>query len=106
MERVMAWRIHQVAYVENLYPRRYSNFFVDVCGNHNHLLEHLLLVIKTREGRLELPIQFLKFSKALFASRLAVAPLPLGIFLIDLLIERSNLLDQLTQRTQVLLAPF
>src|SRR5881396_1360568 len=22
----MAWRIHQVAYVENLYPRRYSNF--------------------------------------------------------------------------------
>ena len=25
MERVMAWRIHQVAYVENLYPRRYSN---------------------------------------------------------------------------------
>src|SRR5436305_14994644 len=26
MERVIAWRIHQVAYVENLYPRRYSNF--------------------------------------------------------------------------------
>src|SRR5206468_4192964 len=25
MARVMAWRIHQVAYVENLYPRRYSN---------------------------------------------------------------------------------
>src|SRR3954452_6006968 len=25
MERVMAWRIHHVAYVENLYPRRYSN---------------------------------------------------------------------------------
>src|SRR4029434_10940600 len=22
----MAWRIHHVAYVENLYPRRYSNF--------------------------------------------------------------------------------
>jgi len=21
----MAWRIHHVAYVENLYPRRYSN---------------------------------------------------------------------------------
>ncbi len=26
MERVMACRIHQVAYVENLYPLRYSNF--------------------------------------------------------------------------------
>ena len=26
IERVMAWRIHQVAYVENLYPRRYSYF--------------------------------------------------------------------------------
>src|SRR5713101_4698697 len=26
IERVMAWRIHHVAYVENLYPRRYSNF--------------------------------------------------------------------------------
>src|SRR5476649_2033868 len=25
IERVMAWRIHHVAYVENLYPRRYSN---------------------------------------------------------------------------------
>src|SRR5438874_12149425 len=26
MERVIACRIHHVAYVENLYPRRYSNF--------------------------------------------------------------------------------
>jgi hypothetical protein len=26
MRRVMAWRIHHVAYVENLYPRRCSNF--------------------------------------------------------------------------------
>jgi len=25
MARVMAWRIHHVAYVENLYPRRHSN---------------------------------------------------------------------------------
>src|SRR5216117_2098674 len=25
MARVIAWRIHHVAYVENLYPRRYSN---------------------------------------------------------------------------------
>jgi hypothetical protein len=29
--RLMDWRIHHVAYVENLYPRLYSNFLGEVC---------------------------------------------------------------------------
>src|SRR2546430_13322809 len=69
-------------------PKAGANLVMDVLGNQDHFLEHLLLVVKAREGRLELSIQFLKFDKTFFASGLAAASLPLRIFLIYLLIER------------------